>query len=54
MTNDSNGKIGVITEQGDLGLGYTQLNEADETAYNNAPDKRDNEKKDNDRVINRR
>ncbi len=52
MTNDSNGKIGVITEQGDLGLGYTQLNEADETAYNNAPSKKDNEKKD-DKVVNR-
>lgn len=30
-------KTGVITEQGDLGLGFTQLNEADQTAYNNAP-----------------
>lgn len=30
-------KIGVVTEQGDLGLGFTELNEADQTAYKNAP-----------------
>lgn len=31
-------KVGVVTEQGDLGLGFTELNEADATAYANRPD----------------
>lgn len=35
-------KIGVITEQGDLGLGFTELNEADATAYANAPKREEN------------
>ena len=41
-------KIGVVTEQGDLGLGFKELNEADATAYANAPkqeDKKEEEKK---------
>ena len=29
--------VGVVTEQGDLGLGFTELNESDQTAYENAP-----------------
>lgn len=37
------GNIGVVTEQGDLGLGFNQLNESDATAYANAP-KNDEEK----------
>jgi len=38
--------IGVVTEQGDLGLGFNQLNESDQTAYENAPsNKKEDEKK---------
>lgn len=28
--------IGIITEQGDLGLGFDQLNKKDKKAYDNA------------------
>ena len=28
--------IGIITEQGDLGLGFDQLNKKDKRAYDNA------------------
>ena len=31
--------VGVITEQGDLGLGFDQLNEKDATAYAEATEK---------------
>lgn len=37
-------KIGVITEQGDLGLGYDVLNEKDQSAYNQQKDKENKEK----------
>ena len=40
-----NSTIGVITEQGDLGLGFTALNEADKTAYDNAPCNEEKENK---------
>ena len=36
--------VGVVTEQGDLGLGFNELNEQDQTAYANAP-KNEEEKK---------
>lgn len=29
--------VGIITEQGDLGIGFDPLNEADASAYENAP-----------------
>ena len=31
------GQIGVITEQGDLGLGFNELNKKDKKAYDNRP-----------------
>ena len=31
------GQIGVITEQGDLGLGFNELSEKDKKAYDNRP-----------------
>lgn len=33
------GEIGIITEQGDLGLGFDVLNEKDSRAYNEATNK---------------
>ena len=40
------GKVCVVTEQGDLGLGVAPLNEADQKAYEEAP-KQEEAKKDN-------
>ena len=41
-------EIGVITEQGDLGLGWNPLNERDSSLYENRPDnKKDDKKEDN-------
>ena len=47
--NDKNNKkeIGVLTEQGDLGLGWNPLNESDSNKYENRPDNKD--KKDNNK-----
>ena len=45
IPNIEDGKIGVVTEQGDLGLGFTQLNESDSAAYANAPKQEDNTSK---------
>lgn len=42
-------KVGVITEQGDLGLGFTELNEADQTAYANAPKREENPSKEEEK-----
>lgn len=33
------GNIGIITEQGDLGLGFDDLNDKDQKAYNEAVNK---------------
>lgn len=43
-------KIGLITEQGDLGLGFDVLNKKDEKAYNEAVERENNSK--NTEVIN--
>lgn len=38
-------EIGVLTEQGDLGLGWNPLNESDSNKYENRPDNnKDNNK----------
>ena len=37
-------QIGVITEQGDLGLGFDALNEKDEKIYNEAVNRQNAEK----------
>ena len=42
-------KYGVITEQGDLGLGFDVLKDKDQKAYNEAVQK---ESKENTQVIN--
>lgn len=41
-------KIGVITEQGDLGLGYDVLNEKDQSVYKQK-EKEDKEKSNKER-----
>lgn len=43
--------IGVITEQGDLGLGFDPLNNKDQQSYNEAV-QREQESKDNSQIIN--
>lgn len=43
--------IGIITEQGDLGLGFDQLNNKDQKIYNEAvkaTEEHDKQKKDNE------
>lgn len=35
-------EIGIITEQGDLGLGFDMLNNKDQKAYNEATKNQDN------------
>lgn len=40
-------KIGVITEQGDLGLGFNPVSEEDEKILNENKTSKDTEKKDN-------
>ena len=37
-------KIGLITEQGDLGLGFDVLNKKDEKTYNEAVERENNSK----------
>lgn len=39
-------KIGVITEQGDLGLGFDILNEQDQNKYNKNESVKNSEKED--------
>lgn len=46
MDKAKDNTIGVVTEQGDLGLGFTPLTEADATAYANAPQREENPPKD--------
>lgn len=38
-------QIGVITEQGDLGLGFDVLNQKDQKVYKESSQKENNEKK---------
>ena len=45
MPNDSN--IGIITEQGDLGLGFDKLSEKDNKVYTEATNKDKEDKKEN-------
>jgi acetyl-CoA carboxylase beta subunit len=47
-------QIGIITEQGDLGLGFDPLNKKDEKVYNEAVERQQNDtdKKDKNSVIN--
>jgi hypothetical protein len=44
--------IGVITEQGDLGLGFDPLNNQDQQTYNEAVQREQDSKKDNSQIIN--
>lgn len=44
-------QIGIITEQGDLGFGFDQLNESDTKVYNEAIN-RNKDKSSNAQVIN--
>ena len=48
---DNNG-YGVITEQGDLGLGFELLNDKDQKVYAEAVNKEKNDKKASTTVIN--
>lgn len=36
--------VGIITEQGDLGLGFDPLSEKDQKTYNESTQKQDSEK----------
>lgn len=49
MKDDNQTNIGVVTEQGDLGLGFAELNESDSTAYANAPKREENQKQNKDK-----
>jgi hypothetical protein len=44
--------IGVITEQGDLGLGFDPLNNKDQQSYNEAVQREQESKDNNSQIIN--
>lgn len=44
--------IGVITEQGDLGLGFDPLNNKDQQTYNEAVQREQKSKDNNSQIIN--